>query len=59
MLLEELGSNRNAVINPELCADRLEDFPSVTISCFSEKLFNAVLAFLRQNKLRRFIQQMG
>ncbi len=51
MLLEELGSNRNAVINPELCADRLEDFPSVTISCFSEKLFNAVLAFFEAKQI--------
>lgn len=51
MLLEEFDSNRNAVINPELCADRLEDFPSVTISCFSEKLFNAVLAFFEAKQI--------
>ena len=51
MLLEEFDLNRNAVINPELCADRLEDFPSVTISCFSEKLFNAVLAFFEAKQI--------
>ena len=51
MLLEEFDSNRNAVINPEMCLDRIEDFPSVTVSCFSEKIFNAVLSFLEAKQI--------
>ena len=51
MLLEEFDSNRNAVINPEMCLDRIEDFPSVTVSCFSEKLFNAVLSFFEAKQI--------
>lgn len=45
MLLEEFDKNRNAVINPSMCVDKIADFPEVTISCFSETLFNKVLAF--------------
>ena len=45
VLLEEFDLNRNAVINPDMCVDKIEDFPDVTISCFSEQLFNKVLAF--------------
>ena len=45
MLLEEFDLNRNAVINPDMCVDKIKGFPDVTISCFSEQLFNKVLAF--------------
>jgi len=45
MLLEEFDSNISAVINPDMCADKIDNFPEVTISCFSDKLFNAVLDF--------------
>lgn len=44
MLLEEFESERNAVINPERVVTPIENFPEVTISCFSWKLFEAVLA---------------
>ena len=51
MLLEEFDSNRFAVINPDMCADKIENFPEVTISCFSEKLFNAVLNFFEAKEI--------
>lgn len=35
MLLEEFDRENNAVINPEMCSEKVDDFPEVTISCFS------------------------
>lgn len=43
MLLEEFDKNKDAIINPEMCVNKTENFPEVTISCFSDKLFNNVL----------------
>lgn len=51
MLLEEFDSNKFAIINPDMCADKIENFPEVTISCFSEKLFNAVLSFFEAKEI--------
>ena len=39
MLLEEFDPQVNAVIDPEMVTSRLENFPEVTVSCFSKKLF--------------------
>ena len=43
MLLEEFDNEVNAVINPDMVTKKVENFPEVTISCFSKKLFNSVL----------------
>lgn len=45
MLLEEFDANKTAIINPDMCVEKIENFPEVTISCFSEELFNEVLEF--------------
>lgn len=44
MILEEFDPTPSAVINPEMVKQKLDYFPSVTISCFSEKLFNKTLS---------------
>lgn len=44
MVLEEFDSSKNAVINPTIRVDRIDGFPKVTISCFSQKVFNSVLS---------------
>lgn len=44
MLLEEFDRERDAVINPDMVINKLEDFPDVTVSCFSKQLFDNVLA---------------
>lgn len=36
MLLEEFDFDKDAIINPDMVVDKLEDFPEVTISCFSK-----------------------
>ena len=51
MLLEEFDSETNAVINPDMVTKKIEDFPEVTISCFSKKLFNSVLETFDARKL--------
>ena len=35
MLLNDFDGNKEAIIMPEMCASRIDNFPEVTISCFS------------------------
>ena len=44
MLLEEFDYDRSAVIDPEMAVRPIDDFPEVTVSCFSFQLFNSVLS---------------
>ena len=48
MLLTEFDPEKSAVINPDMVVEPLPDFPDVTISIFSKKLFDAVLGFFPQ-----------
>ncbi|MCR5231011.1 MAG: nucleoside phosphorylase [Acholeplasmatales bacterium] len=43
MLLNDFDENKDAIINPDMCVNKIDNFPEVTISCFSNKLFNSVL----------------
>lgn len=43
MLLTEFDPSRRAVIEPEMIASPIPDFPAVTVSCFSKKLFDNLL----------------
>lgn len=45
MLLEQFDPAESAVINPDMVTQPIENYPDVTVSCFSEKLFSAVLSF--------------
>ncbi len=51
MILEEYDASKNAVINPEMIINKIEDFPDVTISCFSQQLFQAVLSFFEPKQI--------
>ena len=54
MLLEEFDPCRDAVINPEMCVKgAVEHFPEITISCFSQHLFESVLAFFDPQEFAR------
>ena len=44
MILEEFDFSKDAVINPEMVVKNINNFPEVTISCFSNRLFTNVLA---------------
>lgn len=45
MILEEFDPSLSAVINPEMVVEKIENFPDVTVACFSEKLFRKVLDY--------------
>lgn len=44
MLLEEFDPSDKAIIDPDMIVARQDDFPEVTISCFSKHLFQSVLS---------------
>lgn len=43
MILEEFDESISAVLNPDMIVSSIENFPDVTISCFSKVLFDKVL----------------
>ena len=51
MLLEEFDPARNAVIEPEMVAKKIDGFPEVTVSCFSKSLFDSVLRVFDAKKI--------
>ncbi len=51
MLLDEFDKETNAVLNPDMVTEKIENFPEVTISCFSRKLFNNVLETFDAKKI--------
>ena len=46
MLLEQIDSAKNAVIDPGMMFHEIPDFPETLVSIFSHQLFNKVLEFL-------------
>ena len=59
MLLEEFERETNAIINPDMCVEKIENFPEVTISCFSWKLFDSVLATFDAKKITEIHSATG
>lgn len=51
MLLEEFDPSSRAVINPDMLVSPVENFPEVTVSCFSLPLFERVLDFFEPKVL--------
>jgi len=45
MILCEFDKNKDAIINPDMIVEKIENFPEVTISIFSQKLFLTLLDF--------------
>ena len=43
MLLEEFDADKTAVIEPKELIKKLDNFPEVTVACFSKELFESVL----------------
>lgn len=54
MLLTEFDATTTAVINPDMVVEKIENFPDVTVSCFSDKLFKSVLEFFEPRLLGEF-----
>ena len=59
MLLEEYSAERGAVIDPGLVAKPIDDFPPVTISCFSRHLFERVLSLFEPKLLGELHSAVG
>ncbi len=59
MLLEEFDYEKNASINPDMIVDAIDDFPDVTISCFSKKLFENVLGYFEARKIAEIHSAIG
>lgn len=59
MLLEEFDREADAVINPDMVTERTEDFPEVTVSCFSKKLFDSVLETFDARKITDIHSAVG
>lgn len=54
MLLEEFDPSRDAVINADMCVKyKVENYPEITISCFSHHLFDAVIGFFEPEEIAR------
>lgn len=51
MILEEFDASKEAVINPEMILSKIDNFPEVTISCFSRHLFEQVLTYFEPKLL--------
>lgn len=51
MILEEFDPSKSAVINPEQVVQKIDDFPDVTVSCFSWRLFEKVLQLFEPEKI--------
>ena len=47
MILEEFDKDRDAIINPDKLVDKIDNFPEVTLSCFSHQLFNNFLSYFK------------
>ena len=51
MILEEFDPCRQAVIEPEMVVSKVDNFPEVTVSCFSRHLFEKVLSLFSPKKI--------
>ena len=51
MILAEFDTNKNAVINPDMTFQKMENFPETVVSVFSHQLFGAILEFLGGTKI--------
>lgn len=59
MLLREFDRDPRAVIEPEMVTKKIENFPEVTISCFSGTLFHRVLETFEAVKIADLHSAVG
>ena len=59
MLLEEFDHTYDAVIDPQMVVSRIDDFPEVTVSCFSRHLFERVLSLFDAEKIAEIHSAVG
>lgn len=59
MILEEFDSCREAIIDPDKLVSKIDNFPEVTISCFSRHLFEKVLTYFEPEKIAELHSAVG
>ena len=59
MVLEEFDPCKTAIINPDMVTTKLENFPEVTISCFSWKVFEKVLTYFEPKVIAKLHSATG
>lgn len=59
MILEEYDDTKTAVINPDMVVEKIENFPAVTVSCFSHQLFHAVLSLFEPRLIANVNSAVG
>lgn len=59
MLLEEFDRSKKAIIDPEMIVTKLEDFPEITVSCFSKHLFQSVLSLFDARQIAEIRSAVG
>lgn len=55
MLLEELDKNKTAILNPDMVAPPIENFPKAVVTCFSKKLLEKGLEEWDPEKRRKIL----
>lgn len=51
MILEEFDPSKSAVINPDMIVPKIPDFPEVTVSCFSKRIFANLMSFFTPEQI--------
>lgn len=59
MLLEEFDTDRSAIIEPDMVVQKLDNFPAVTVSCFSHQLFASVVSLLGAKQIAELRSAVG
>lgn len=59
MILEQFDPDTRAIINADMLVKKIDDFPEVTISCFSRHLFEEVLSYFEPKLLYELSNASG
>ena len=59
MLLEEFDHSKKAIIDPDMVVTKQNDFPEVTVSCFSKHLFQSVLSLFDAKQICEIHSAVG
>ena len=59
MILEQFDPSKKAVIDPDMCYSRIENFPETVVSVFSLTLFDALCSFFECRKITEYTNVDG
>ena len=59
MILEQFDPSKKAVIDPDMCYSRIDNFPETVVSVFSLTLFDALCSFFECRKITEYTNVDG